>query len=521
MLEFNRRYQSAIHSGLLFVLGMISFWPSVHFDFVNWDDPIYVQNNPTIRSWSAENLKQISTEVIAKNYAPLTSLSFMLDYSFWGLNPCGYHATNVILHLVNGVLVYFLICQITGSCFVGFFTASLFLVHPVQVESVAWISSRKGLLCSMFMLGACIVRMRHDSSPKVDGRYSVLLASALLCKAHAVVLPAIMLCYDLLILREEPRRAIPRQVIPGLMSLALLVITMSAQNSMIGGVRTHMSFSLLRILAIDVTILWKYLGMLLMPTSLCVMYDPPVSGIWKQVILGSIGMFSAALLMWKHRRTRPWWLMGCLTILLLLFPMLNVFRITTLMNDRYLYLPCIVVFASALTILKELLDVSFESLDGMLAVLASGLRTSLASVFVLAAIILTSHRLPVWADAESLWADASKKCPTLPVVRIQAALTAHARGDIQEALDLIRIALRETNPDDLDRDRMREFIADWTVQLAEARSFQKPSVNPSEFTNQPSPALNAPANVMEAPAVGAASESASTEEAVPFLSSVK
>lgn len=518
MLDFIRRYQSAVHSGLLVVLGMIAFWPSVSFDFVNWDDPVYVQNNPLIRSWSPENLKAISTEVIAKNYAPLTSVSFMLDYSLWELNPCGYHATNVILHLVNGVLVYLLICQLSESRFVGFFTTALFLVHPVQIESVAWISSRKGLLCSMFMLGACLVRLKPVIPPKADGRYFGLLALALLCKAHAVVLPAIVLIYDLLVRQDKPSKAIPRQVIPGLMSLALLVVTMGAQNSMIGGVRSHMTLNLIQIVAVDVTILWKYLGMLLMPTHLCVMYDPPVSGIRMQVIVGTAGFIAIGLAVWRVRKTAPMWLAGTISILLLLFPMLNFFRITTLMNDRYLYLPCIIVFAFAMTALRRLMDVSAESLDGILSALAGGVRTSIATATVLASMFLTSQYLPVWANSQSLWAHASKNCSTLPVVRIQSALTAHGSGQIREAVRLMKIALIETKPDELDRERMQDFIVEWTSELASSEHMQNSQHLPSESMGRPAAASNPSPELHKSTSM----ESPSAEEQpAPYLSAVK
>ena len=94
---------------LLIVLGMIAFWPSVWFDFVNWDDPAYITHNELIKSWSPSNLYGVATETVTRNYAPLTIFSLLVDHTIWGMNPSGYHATNVLLHLLNGLLVLLMV----------------------------------------------------------------------------------------------------------------------------------------------------------------------------------------------------------------------------------------------------------------------------------------------------------------------------------------------------------------------------------------------------------------------------
>ena len=110
---------------VLVILTLIAFWPSVWFDFVNWDDPAYIAHNDLIKSWSPSNLYGIATESVTRNYAPLTIFSFLIDHSIWGDNPCGFHATNVLLHLLNGILVLLLVRQLTDSRFVGVCYGSL------------------------------------------------------------------------------------------------------------------------------------------------------------------------------------------------------------------------------------------------------------------------------------------------------------------------------------------------------------------------------------------------------------
>ncbi len=470
MSELFKRHQTAVLSGVLVVLGLVAFWRSVAFDFVNWDDVSYVQQNELIKSWSPSSLWGVATETVTRNYGPLTIFSFLIDHSIWGLNPCGYHATNVMLHLVNGVLVFLLLRQMTGNSFVAWLTAALFLVHPVQIESVVWISSRKGLLCSAFMLWAAIIRLRPEATAKQDAWYIGLLIAALLSKALAIVFPPIVLLYDVLIRREKSATAIARQAIPGLCSLLLLLYTAGAQNTVLGGVRGHMEFSLLHIMAIDVTILWQYIGMLFCPTDLCVMYDPATSGIGLKVFYGSLAWAAVGFMFWKIRKSHPMWILGVCSFLLLLFPVLNFFRITTLMNDRYLYLPSIIVFAMAASAVHHVLRFAESEAVDVVQTIGNGLRGMVAAGSIAACLTLTLQHLPVWQNSHSLWTHAIEQYPKMPVLRIQMALTVHARGQEREAIRQLQLALLECQPDDLDRERMRGMIDEWQTQIQQRRN---------------------------------------------------
>jgi len=465
MSEFLKRHQTVFQCAALFVLGLVTFWQSVAFDFVNWDDVSYVQQNELIRSWSPSSLWGVATETVTRNYAPLTILSFLIDHTIWGDGPSGFHATNVLLHLVNGVLVFLLLKRLTGNLFVAWLTAALFLVHPVQIESVVWISSRKGLLCSAFMLWAAIVRLRPEVTARQDAWYIALLIAALLSKALAIVFPPIVLLYDLLIRREKSAPAIARQVIPGLLALLLLLYTASVQNTVLGGVRGHMEFSLLHIMAIDVTLLWQYVAMLICPTDLCVIYDPQTSGIGVKVLLGSVAWAAVGYALWRVRKSQPLWILGSLSVLLLLFPVLNFFRITTLMNDRYLYLPCIVIFAMAAGAVHRILTFAKSESHRLVQIIGNSLRGMIAVASLAACLTLTLQHLPVWKNSQTLWTHAIQQYPMLPVLRIQMALTVHARGQEREAIRQLQLALLECRPDALDLERMRSMIDKWQTQL--------------------------------------------------------
>jgi hypothetical protein len=465
MSDLLNRHRTWWQSSVLVVLGMVVFWPSASFDFVNWDDPAYLEHNELIKGWSWQNLKGIATEVVTRNYAPLTIFSFLVEHTLWGLNPAGYHITNIILHAINGILVFLLVRRLSESTFVGWMTAALFLVHPVQIESVVWTSSRKGLLCSMFMLGAMLARMKPQPTSRDEGRYVFLLALALFSKAHAVVLPPIMLLYDLLVRKKSFPEALPRQVIPGFMSLLLLMLTTGAQNSVLGGVRGHMSLGLLHILAVDVTILWQYMAMLFCPTDLCLMYDPPTSGIWPQVLIGIAGLVVVGLGLWRIRRTHPLWILGACSFFLLLFPMLNFFRITTLMNDRYLYLPSIIVFAMAVSVVEQLLRVADSPLRYLMDLISNSTKAALGFVVITSCMFLTQQHQTVWSGPESLWTHALSQYPDMPLLRIQYAVTLYDQGRLADALDVMNRALKECRPDELDFERMQQFAVDWEREL--------------------------------------------------------
>lgn len=437
------------------------YLPTRGFEFVNWDDGWYVLENPLIQSWSFQNLKGIATETVIRNYAPLTIFSFLIDYTLWGEWAGGYHLVNVALHALNAVLVFFLIKLLTGRVSIAAATALLFAIHPIQVESVAWVSSRKGLISGAFMLSSLLCWCRPNRGPKAEAWGIVFLGLALLAKANAVVLSAIVLTYDLLVLRRRFSEAFVRQVIPGILCVWCLLANMSAQMTMLGGVRSHFELNRLEILAVDALILWRYIGMLAWPTDLCVLYNPPTTGIWAAALLAAAGWVLVFVWCWRMRNTKPLLLFAFATWMLLLFPVLNFFPITTLMNDRYLYLPSILFFALIVGIVESAIE----------TVPAQNVRKGgyiLAGVAVLMATVGLIHRtrehLPVWRNDLALWEHAVSHVPELSVVQIQRAISLHNSGNTEAALETLDYALAHCNPDERDRERIAAKKTAWEKQ---------------------------------------------------------
>ncbi len=444
--------------GLVGLLGLVAvvYWPVMRFEFVNWDDPWYVLKNPLITSWHPTNLWRIATEISVKNYAPLTTLSLLIDHTLFGLNAGGYHLTNVLLHAANAVLVCVLVSRVAASRPIGLVTAVLFAVHPVQIETVAWVSSRKTLLCGTFMLASGLCWLRSGRTSKQELWGTLWLAAALLAKAAAIVLPPIVLAYDMLVRRKTLAEALPRQLVPGFLCLMLLNVTMSAQVVEMGGVRGHLGLHKLHILAVDAVILWEYVGLLLWPSQLSVLYDPPTQGILVAVLLSIAAWGAVAIGCWRMRGRAPLLAWAAVTWLLLLFPVLNLFPITTLMNDRYLYLPSLCVFGLAAGAMAKLACVIRRP-----RTIAVG---TAACVFtaVLAYAGMTMSRLPVWHDDLALWSDTVSKSPQLPVVQIQWADALHRSGETGRAIDVLQRTLADGAADEGDRERIERRLTEWS-----------------------------------------------------------
>lgn len=446
----------------LLLLILAVYWPSFGYEFLNWDDPWYVINNPYNKSWAPSNLKGIAVDVINRNYAPLTMFVLLVEHTVFGIAPAGYHVFNTLLHVINAVLVYVLITQLTGRMRIGFWTAALFAVHPVQLESVVWVSSLKGLLCSTFILAHLICCLRPQREPKRDAWGLLWFGLALLSKALTIVVPVIVWLYDVLVCKQKWADATARQFIPGLLSVWLLMTTMQAQEMTLGGLRGHFELSKPHILAVDTVILWEYVGKLLCPTDLCVLYDPPTHGIAGSVAIAALGWAIVAGLAWRLRDKFPLAVVGVATWLILLLPVLNLTRITTLMNDRYLYLPAVPFFALLVCGIERLISSKFPAVAS-----PSGkeptprLWQAVPVLATLALTFMTSQYMPVWSTDQALWEHTLARLPHVPVVRIQYAWMLRNQGRIDDGITVLRETNEHYKPDDLDRARIEETIEEW------------------------------------------------------------
>lgn len=313
-----------------------------------WDDAMYVLTNAAVQGFSLEHLKAAFTRNYSGNYSPLPIISYMFDYTLWGLKPAGFILSNIVLHAANGLLFYGLLLRSRCDRITATAAAFVFLLHPVQVESVVWISQRKTVLAMLFFLISFHYYLSYREAAcdrKTVYAYLASLAAfllALLSKSVVVILPVALLLHDLAFSQSGTwYRRLKDKVPYILLALAAAVVTFYSQdveNS--GGRRAFHGGSPLATFFTMVTVLIKYINLLLWPAGLSLKYDIPIrTGIDEGVLLSSIVVAVLCVLgvwLFKRRNDLVCWY-GLFFVGLL--PVSQIVPIVTLMNDRYLYFP--------------------------------------------------------------------------------------------------------------------------------------------------------------------------------------
>jgi 4-amino-4-deoxy-L-arabinose transferase-like glycosyltransferase len=183
----------------LAIVTIITYWPVIHSDFISFDDGDYVYENLHITTGpTPQNILWAFTNTHANNYHPLTSVSLMFDSMLFGAKPAGFHLTNLLFHTANSILLFLVFCRLTNRLWPSAFVAALFALHPVHVESVAWISERKDVLSAFFFMLTLLAYIRYVEKSSAGRLVLALLffALGLFSKSMLVTLPLILLLLD-------------------------------------------------------------------------------------------------------------------------------------------------------------------------------------------------------------------------------------------------------------------------------------------------------------------------------------
>ncbi|MBN2214123.1 MAG: tetratricopeptide repeat protein [Bacteroidales bacterium] len=195
-------------TGLVVILTFAAYSSAINNDFTNWDDNVYILNNKHIRDFSWESVNHIVTKRTGLGGTKLTLLSFMIDYRLWKLNPVPYHIENIIWHIINALLLFFLILRLTSNRNIAFVVAILFALHPMHIESVAWVSERKDVLYTFFLFLCLHAYLYYINTRKVIYRIFNWLAFTLLfylsyhSKFSAVTIPFLLFLIDFYLKRK-------------------------------------------------------------------------------------------------------------------------------------------------------------------------------------------------------------------------------------------------------------------------------------------------------------------------------
>jgi Flp pilus assembly protein TadD len=409
------------------------------------DDELYVTANRQVqKGLTRESVAWAFTATHAANWHPLTWLSHMLDVELFGLRPGPHHLHSLLLHILNTLLLFLLLRRLTGALWRSALVAALFALHPLHVESVAWIAERKDVLSTLFWLLALAAWAAYARAPKVGpyGLALALFALGLMAKPMLVTLPFTLLLLDFWPLGRWPRpfrwetaTGLLREKLPFFaLSAASAVITWTAQAKA-GSVAGLAQIPLLERFLNACRAYLAYLGKTVWPTALSVFYPHPRAG-----ALTAAAVFSGLILVgitacaFALRRRAPYAWFGWLWYLGTLVPVIGLVQVgKQAMADRYTYVPLIGIFIAMAWGLAEI---------------ARGNRVRRAWIAAAAVAALgllsaaTRIQVRTWADNDALFTHALAVAPQSDLIRFQVGNTRLLQGRLDEAITHLEEAVR-------------------------------------------------------------------------------
>ncbi len=418
------------------VVTTIALWPALRNGFVDWDDPGYVTDNRLISDTSLSGFGNMFHTFVGGNYQPLTIASYALDYRLWKLDPKGYHLTNLILHVLTTLAVFWFVLLLTGSNELSAISSIFFGVHPLHVESVAWVSGRKDMLYALFYVLSCIsylfwLRGRTGRAFHYAGSLLLFLLS-LLSKGMAVPLPVTLLAIDFYTRRKVgPKKLLLEKAPFILIALAFAYVSVVAQAKE-RAIQTLTSYAFYERILFACYGIAAYIVRAFVPVHLSAFYPYPLRTggalplVYYLAPLGVLAIASAVYLLARKDRTAAF---GALFFLANVALILQIFPVgSAVIADRYSYLSYVGVGLMIASLYRWLAR-------GVLARAATA-RAALATLLLASgamAVLATRARCEVWRDNVSLWTDVMIRYPDLPLAYTKRARTYAMQGEVDRA----------------------------------------------------------------------------------------
>jgi tetratricopeptide (TPR) repeat protein len=441
---------------LLAAIALVAFLPAFGAGYTNWDDPPYVIDNPRIEALTASHLSEMffgPGSISMALYIPFTELSYAVDRALFGVSPFGHHVTNVALHVAAGLLLFAFLSSFLRNFPAAFATTALFLVHPVQVESVAWIAERKSVLSGLFIFATLVIyhrRKRPDSLAfSISAEWPALgfTLVALLSKPIAVAIPLILAALDLTRADRDPGRdKSPRARVADLLQAAVskwpyLLLTFAASAATLyahasRGALLGEGREAVRTLATMLSVIPYYARLALFPTQLNAIHMVPE----RATILDPmslVGLFMllalvyAAIRLGRHSRVIPFFAVWGISFML---PVSNIVHLDIYMAERYLYLPLVALVAPTAA-------AAVCGAQGRGRAARNGAFLAAAAVLLCFG-SLTFARAGVWKESESLWRDTLAKSPGASKAHVNFGLIRLEQNDLDSAKRHFREAIR-------------------------------------------------------------------------------
>ena len=461
-------------------ISALSYLALLKNDFLLWDDDKYIIENPYIRTLGWSLVKRAFTDFMQGNWHPLTLLSHAVDYALWGLNPAGHHFTSIVIHSLNAFLVVLLVVRILDlwhwdcpdgqwrttlanhSVAAAAITGIMFGIHPLHVESVAWASERKDLLCGLFYLAALYCYCKPNSLLGLEPGFRTIISSrtlqatlfffllALMSKPMAVSLPLVLLVFDRYLLRrinsgKQTASAIFEKwpfIIPALL---VSVATMLAQKSGVTANHAEMVPLYTRLLVAARSLL-LYLLKMVAPVDLLPVYPYPlqdeVSITAFPYLVPLVFVLAITFLLIRSCKRPCWWQPFLLFYIITLLPVIGIIQVgAQSMADRYTYLPSLAPFVLGSIAVTSLWQKSGGKASRWI-LFAAGLCYTVTLVW------LTQNQIVVWRNSLVFWSSVIAQEPSrVPFAYINRGVAYQKKGDLSKALDDLNMAVEMTPTD--------------------------------------------------------------------------
>ncbi len=442
------QWSLGLPAALIPLVAILVYLPSLRFGFVGWDDTRYITESPLMTQ--PGGLARIWTTGEADQYYPLTYTMFWIEYAGWRDRPVGYHAVNIVLHSVNSLVLLVLLRRLGLSRWTACAATLLFVVHPVQVMSVAWIAERKNLLSCLFTLGALYAwtRFRQGASDTQRGFATgasprpgraawyaaslIAFTAALLSKTASLTLPVALVALDRCAWRVPWRtslRAVALFLVPAMGAALVTVVFEREFISPLPGIGT-------RALGAAAAV-WFYVFQLLAPIRLLPIY--PQWNLSASLVawwLPALALALTGVAGWHWRRHLSG-VIGCglVHFLVFLFPVLGLISYgnlaLTFVSDHYLYLPSIGLFIIIAHLLHRVYVVAPRKRVWL---------TGVGSAILLGASAVTLAYMPVFKDAQTMWGRVVEGNPACPAAHGGLGRVDEHRGNWSQALEHYRRA---------------------------------------------------------------------------------
>jgi tetratricopeptide (TPR) repeat protein len=390
----------------LVAVTLVVYLPVRHYPFIGFDDPGYVYENPRVTgglTW--DSIRWALTSGYFANWHPLTWISHMADVQLFGMNSGAHHVTNLVLHIANTLLLFVVLFKMTGGAGRSAMVAALFAVHPMHVESVAWVAERKDVLSTAFWLLTTWAYLAYTRKPQL-GRYALvmlLFALGLMSKPMLVTLPCALLLLDVWPLRRAVIGESSRSVWLRLLYEKVPLFVLAAASSVVTFVvqRGSGAVESLNIVPLPVRIAnavvayWSYVEKLAVPHGMGILYVYPTTIFAGTVVLTLAALAAISVLVARSARARPHLLVGWLWFLGTLVPVIGIVQVGKQpMADRYTYVPSIGLFVLVVWLAAEILE-------HVRAPRAAG--PALSAVAILILTFIAQRQVGYWRSSPELW----------------------------------------------------------------------------------------------------------------------